>query len=409
MSPLARRATSPGRFLALLLVVLLVGSGCWDRKEIEDIGFVLGMGLDQGPDGTMEITFQLANPRAISGGAGVGGGAGGGGQEKSPPLLVERIRETTVHEAVRSLEVKTNRRVSLVQLRVLVMGRKLAQAGLAATVGAIVRSREVRQTLMVMMADGTAEEILRLNPAMERDPSLFLEDLTRRAYERTAWAPRVHLHDFMVGYETLGKEPILPIVHASRTDPALNGAPADTKPELRGTVVFSRDRIACELTPSETEMLLMLARRSRSFVETLPLPDEPGRLLSLEVSTESQQVAVDLAGAEPRFTIQVRLEGEIREAEALPDRWATPDGIQRLGDALTDRLAGKANRLLKRLQQDCKADALGLGTRLQTRFVDYGAWERYDWPSHFPRATITAQIQTYIRRTGMTVKTPVAR
>ena len=45
-----------------ILLLPLVTAGCWDRKEINDIGFVIGTGLDLAKNGNMQATLQVAVP-----------------------------------------------------------------------------------------------------------------------------------------------------------------------------------------------------------------------------------------------------------------------------------------------------------------------------------------------------------
>jgi spore germination protein KC len=385
----------------LLLIPALLLAGCWDRREIEDMGFVMALGLDKGKGGNVVVTVQVAVPRALVGTGGGGGGQAAGGV---PPVVVERVEQKTVIEALRDLETFTNRRISLVHLRLVVFGRDLASAGLQNHLGILIRNREIRETIQVMVAQGTAEDILRLHPAMERDPSLFLEDLTRRARDRTARAPRVNFHRFLTTYETLGEEPVLPLVHPRTTRPGLTDTPPDTKSRLEGTAVFRRDRMVCELSAEESETLMMLTRGSRSFVQNIPAPGLPGHKLAVELTAESIRVQLGLSGTEPVFTMNVVTEGDLRETEQTPPERMTPEGIDRLGREVESLLTDRSRKLIDRLQQECKADVLGLGKHLQIRFIDFPAWKAYDWPSHFAKARINVTVQTKIRRVGMTLQ-----
>lgn len=57
------------RFAALILLVLaLFAAGCWDLKEIEDLGFVTGVGVDAAPRGEVKLLVQILNPRVVGGG-----------------------------------------------------------------------------------------------------------------------------------------------------------------------------------------------------------------------------------------------------------------------------------------------------------------------------------------------------
>ena len=50
------------KFISILIMVLFL-SGCWDRMEIEDIGYVAVIGIDDGDFDNLRITFQITNPQ----------------------------------------------------------------------------------------------------------------------------------------------------------------------------------------------------------------------------------------------------------------------------------------------------------------------------------------------------------
>lgn len=395
--------------LALLLLLSLLLSGCWDRKEVEDMGFVLALGVDRGPDGQVVLTAQIAVPRAIAGGGGGTGGGGGGGGGDAPPVVVEKVEQRTFFEGIRDLETFTNRRISLVHLREVIFGREMAQSGLFEAMGVLTRLRELRQTVMLMMAEGTAEEILRLHPVMERDPSLYLEDLTRRAFERTGRAPRVNLHRFLSAYESSAQQPVMPIVHSRVSKSSLVGKPHETKAQMEGAAVFRKDKLVCTLTPKETEVFLMLNRDIRSFVTEVPNPERPSFPIVVQVTSESRQVKTDVTGPNPSFQIDIRTEAEVRDAAGFSHSLATPQGVAMLGTQVGKELTRQSNGLVQKLQTECKSDALALGKHLKVRFIDFPTWSQYDWTSRFPQSKVAVSVETFIRRVGMTLESPVAR
>jgi len=54
----------------LLLLVLMAGilSGCWSRKELQELAIVLGAGVDRTPDGQVQLTLQLSRPSVMPAG-----------------------------------------------------------------------------------------------------------------------------------------------------------------------------------------------------------------------------------------------------------------------------------------------------------------------------------------------------
>jgi spore germination protein KC len=66
----------------LFLVIVCLLTGCWDREEIEDKAYVIGLGLDHSEHkGKIKVTMLLANPE-------VGSLQGGGGSTEKPREIV---------------------------------------------------------------------------------------------------------------------------------------------------------------------------------------------------------------------------------------------------------------------------------------------------------------------------------
>ena len=52
-------------YLTAVTLLMTVASGCWSRKEIEDLAFVVAVGVDMSPSGNIQITAQFAKPGAM--------------------------------------------------------------------------------------------------------------------------------------------------------------------------------------------------------------------------------------------------------------------------------------------------------------------------------------------------------
>ena len=65
---------------ASIIVCLL--TGCWDREELEDKAYVIGLGIDPSKHkGKIKVTMLLANPE-------VGSMQGGGGSTEKPREII---------------------------------------------------------------------------------------------------------------------------------------------------------------------------------------------------------------------------------------------------------------------------------------------------------------------------------
>lgn len=392
-----RQARFRAKLTALLLAILLF-SGCWDRREVEDIGFVHVLGVDWAPENQVTLTVQIALPRSIGVGSAAGGTGSGG---DAPPVLVERVTQPTMTEALRDLETFSSRRISLVHLKAVIFGEEMARTDLRAHLGILTRPREMRRNIMLLVAEGKAEDLLTVKPEMERDPGRYVEDLTRRAFERTARAPRQDLHEFLLAYETHAQDAMLPLIQERLLEPGLEEQP-NRNARLLGTAVFRGDRMIGKLSAEETETLLFLTREMGSFIETIPAPGAPDYQVAVELTGERRSVEVDISGPLPRFHMHIHAEAELREIEEGKQGIVSPEGLRELEQILSHQLQTKSRHLIEKLQQEHKADLVGFGQHLKPRFVDWPSWVAYRWKEKYPTVEIEVSVDVSIRRVGMT-------
>lgn len=52
-------------FIICLLPFLI--TGCYDRKELDDLAYAIALGIDKGEEENLNITYQIAIPLKISG------------------------------------------------------------------------------------------------------------------------------------------------------------------------------------------------------------------------------------------------------------------------------------------------------------------------------------------------------
>ena len=107
-----------------------------------------------------------------------------------------------------------DRRLSFVHSKLLIVGEGLARRGLAPYVSELVRFHEIRRTMFLVVAKGTAREFLTENkPVLEQNPAKNLELLTL-AGRKAGLIPTSQINRFLVEMQSLAEEPlVLSLIH----------------------------------------------------------------------------------------------------------------------------------------------------------------------------------------------------
>ncbi|MBY0013360.1 Ger(x)C family spore germination protein [Paenibacillus typhae] len=248
MSRAVRRTVNT--LLPLMLISMLL-SGCWERQELNELAFVLALGIDKADEG-YKITMQVVIPSAISSQS--GGGAGSGGV----PVASYSFTASTIYEALRKFNMTVSRSAYMGHIRVLVIGEPLAREGVGPTLDVLKRSREPRMDFYVMVAKGgTAEEALNVLSALDKIPANKLFNALDKSYKISARTVAVTLDRFIEDLLYQGTNPVLTGVEVIG-DPDAGGAKANTertnpKTKLRyeSVAVFKKDKMLGWLSEAE--------------------------------------------------------------------------------------------------------------------------------------------------------------
>lgn len=107
--------------LCLLSIGIVLLSGCWDYRELNELSLAMAMGVDKDKDtGGVRVTLQIVNPKEIAGRTVTG---------RNVPVVIYSSTGKSLFEATRKVTLKESRRINLQHLRVLVIGESLAREG----------------------------------------------------------------------------------------------------------------------------------------------------------------------------------------------------------------------------------------------------------------------------------------
>ncbi|MDK2805992.1 MAG: spore germination protein [Thermoanaerobacterium sp.] len=159
----------------LLLLILSLLTGCWDKVEIEDRAFVMAIGIDTSKQAKNYIvTFQFPNVKQVSSGAGGSGGGGGGGGQ--PNFSISEVGDT-VFSASRHISTRLDKRLFLGHTKAVILGKDVVsdRNKFLEVLDTLDRSYELSRKLRLLVADGKAQDILLKNYKFDPDIGVYID------------------------------------------------------------------------------------------------------------------------------------------------------------------------------------------------------------------------------------------
>ncbi|OMD39227.1 Ger(x)C family spore germination protein [Paenibacillus odorifer] len=344
--------------LMIALQFTLVLSGCWERKELNEVAFVLGIGIDKAEKG-YTVSMQVVIPSAISSQS-TGGGGGTG-----VPVVVYKFTVPTFYDAQRMLNLDSSRTSYLGHIRVLVIGEELARSGVGEILDVFKRSREPRMDFYVLVARGTtASDVLNVLTPMDKLPANKLFSSLDNSYKDSAKTVAVTLDDFIENLLSQGENPVL-------TGVEVMGNPKDgeeksnverttpkTRLEYHTVAVFRKDKLIGWLNEGETIGYNYI--NDKVTAHSGPIAGEDGKPIVIEAIQASTKRKVKIIDGEPHIYLNVKALCNIEEVHST-ENLESESTIRRLEKETEERIVERMQYTVEQVNNRFNVDIMGFG------------------------------------------------
>lgn len=388
----------PKTLLGLLLFVLaLTGSGCWNRREVETLAFVLASGVDKTEDGQVRLTVQLAKPSIIRPREGGGGG--------EPAVWVVSTTGKTTFDAVRNFHEVSPRRLIWSHSEVVVIGEEMARKGMAEFFDFYTRDHDLRWESWILVAQGKAEEVLKAGEDLEKIPAKTVTGLIKyKGAHSKAYAGTVK--DFVERLVGKGIETVAGRIEVIQTEGEKGGEGGDKKKKkmlrLASTAVFKKGKMVGWLNDVESRGFLWMKGEVPSGIITVKSPKDGKSEVGFEILRTKAKTIVRVKDAKPSVTVKIVMEANLAD-QMTPDDLTDVKTIKVLEKRLSTAIRDEALAALKKARE-YKADIFGFGLALYRE--DPSTWKllEKDWEEEFSGLEVDLEVEAYIRRTGVVTK-----
>ncbi|ANE49048.1 hypothetical protein SY83_19410 [Paenibacillus swuensis] len=380
----------------VLSVLLLTGllTGCWNRRELNELAITVGLGLDVDDEGNYVVSAQVVNPSSIANRSGSGSGSA---------VVTYVSKASTVYEAVRKITKQSPRKIYVAHLRILIIGEKLARQGVAPVLDLLARDYEVRNDFYVTVAkDATAQDVLSVFTPLEVIPAEKIFSTLTTAEKAFAPSIGIYLDELLTSIMSKSKSPVLTgiIINGNMEEGKQPGNISSIDPptrlEIGNLALFKKDRLITWFNEKESKGYNYITNNVENTVGHIPCPD--GGLLNLELIHVNTKFKAEMRRKEPLILIKSRVEANIGEVMCKVDI-SDPKVIDELETSAKKTLIDIMGASIKKAQK-YKADIYGFGEAVHRRYPqEWKAMEK-DWPERFADIKVEYKIDYAIRRTG---------
>lgn len=370
--------------VGVIWVVLLMLTGCWDRREINDVAFVLAGGADKEGD---RIRISVLIP--LTGNMGETGGGGGSGGQK--PYTIKTETGKTVSEAVSKLQSRLSRHLFFGHRRVIIVGEELARTeGIEPVIDAITRSPEKRLSTFIAISEGSALDMLNADTRLER----FSAESMREELQSETSAG-INLMEILCKLITVGDDAYFPYVQKVKTE--IEGQESE---DIRsdGFVLFHNGKMTGKLQGNSALGFRLLNQSIRNYDETINVD---GSYLTVTINHSKISIKPIVKNEELSYRIHSRVKVSIKEDKNLERNYSYLEERKQIEQRIAQHVVDNIKLAINKMQQN-NSDAIGFGLKAYRAYPQLWTIKyRKDWGEIFPKIKFEVTGEVNVFRLGM--------
>ncbi|WP_169088724.1 Ger(x)C family spore germination protein [Paenibacillus sp. PL91] len=370
-----------GFFCLSLLLGLFIVSGCWSKFELTERGFVMGVALDQGEDGKIELLTQIYRPTSTQ-------------TVSSVSTITSSINiktsDDSVMEAIRDIPIHLGRKAQWSHLRVIIVGEKLARSNnLGHLLDLFYRDHEPRSSVSLMISKGTAGKLFEKKPLIEQTTAQQFLRAKESSHITSAKTVDNNLLDLMLQLRSASGDAIVSYVYEDKNSKDIFSA--------AGLALLKKGKMKVVLPASKVEGLLMLRNAYQSGVVEIKCPGKNGEhetaeILSLKVKTKPR-IQGDEISASSTLVGDIAI-GELKCSD-INSAKAEMAFIKKVEEKLSKQIKNSFQFL-----QSNKMDVIGIADAIYRS--DPRKWEdlKRNWDTQFSELPFTIKVRLKLITSG---------
>lgn len=375
------------KFLLIVMIIsLILSSGCWDMIELEDrilpysvaIDLKLEKDKEQAEDKDFFISFSYPNINAL-----------GKNATQEDMAYVINANANSIFEARDEVSSRVHKSIYLKHLNVVVMSEEVFsnERFLLQILDGLKRNFIINKMVNLLITKESAHDIMMKKLGSKRQESVegLLISLLHNEQMSTSFTPIV-LKDF-IQYMDHKRAAIIPL--------------AIPEPEisLAGGGIFKDYQFLGYIDKDDNRNITLLNNQAKNKDIDF---DFKGATISLFLDEIKSKKKLVRDGEFLKIRYQVEMDGEIHQYIIDEDRRInTQEDMEEIEKALAKIVKDEFTSTIEKLQKDFNADALGILEYLYKFYPKIYKKVEADWDSIFPYLDIEVVVQVNIRRRGL--------
>lgn len=375
--------------IILFLIISVFISGCWNKRELDELGIVGGLGIDlDEKSNQLDMTFQVIKPGEVR-------SSGGGDQEaggKGNPVVLYKSKGKSIFEAIRKLANESSRKLYFAHNQVIVISEEAAKKGVRRLLTFFFRDQELRSSMWILICKGKAEDTLKVPGNQEKISSTELADILK-VEKSASQSVTIDLQDFVSRLLSKTTAPVAPYFEISQAE--------GEKLKLTGTAVFDHDKMVGRLSPQESRGLLWITGQVKSGVMTVKV-SQSKEWATFEIAQSKTKTKISLKNKQIKVVLNVSTLFFLDEQSGSGDL-VTLDNLKKLETLLNRAIKNDIRTTWEKVSL-LNVDVFGFGEMIHREYPK--KWKIFEpnWNKLFTKIKLEVKSDSRIYNTGQIIK-----
>ena len=360
----------------ILNLMLIILTGCYDAKSIENFSYVIGIAIDKSDSENIKLSMQMANSSS-------------GNESKSSQSTKSNIITVDCNDIASGISIINNystKKINLAHCTVIVFSEEIAKEGIEKYVDTIVDNLEIRPTCNLIISSSKALDFLSSACKSGEEFSSRYYEYILNSSDYTGFTTKTTLSAF---FSKLKMKPHSPI--------AIYSSINEDIAQNTGLAIFKNDKYINNISPLETIFYMMLKNELKSAIIDVPNPynsnEKDPLLISLSKNTKTD---INLENNIPFIKINIYIDGQIQYSSLKESDYLDFDKMNDLEASVNRYLEANIEKFLYKLSKEFNSDICEYSQTLMKKYTTSDEWEKVNWDDVYKNSIFEVTVSSTI-------------
>ena len=393
------------KIIALILISifsLFTLTGCkYENNSIENLAYVIALGIDKGEDNLLKLSFQFATPSSDSGSSGSSGS----------DITTTTVECSSISSGFNLMNSYISKKLNLSHCKVIIFSEELAAMGITEEVQTLINKIQIRPDSSIIISKCSASDFIE-----NAKPNLMT--LIARYYEivvtsgkYTGYYYNSTLENFYSSLEESLVEATamlggINVEQLHYIDKDINYIDIDSSYiagtslvedenliQLMGTAVFKDGKLVGELNGQETISHLIVTNKLDQCIINIPDPFSSDNLISVSISLNNTNNKVEFVNNAPYIMVDTSIEAYIL-TYSDSSNYGTEEALGIIEKYINSYLATHISSYLYKTAKELNSDIAGFGKKVISKYTNINKWNESNWSNNYKNAFFHVNVST---------------